>query len=280
MKLLTLNTHSLVGEDSARRGAALADALVEEAPDLIALQEVNQTRTASPVKKLPSGYVSCGAEIPLRSDNYALFLARRLASAELFYHWCWLPVKVGYDRFDEGLAVLSRFPIDTPCVIPLSRVDSYADWRTRKALLLHGTDTDNWFCNLHTGWWGDAEEPFEEQFERLLAALPLNHTVFLMGDTNNPAELRGEGYDRMICAGFYDSFRLACQRYGEATVHAEADGWRGRAVGRDLFRVDQIFCNRRISVPLYRTVFDGRDLPVVSDHFGVMITAEAVGGAI
>ena len=280
MKLLTLNTHSLVGEDAAERAASLADALIREVPDLIALQEVSQSRAAATVRRRPSGYLPCQKEIPLRADNCALELVNRLVEAGLFYHWCWLPVKVGYDRFDEGLAILARFPVDGATVLSLSRKNDYQSWKTRKALLLHGTDTDCWFCNLHTGWWDDEEEPFEPQFQRLLEGLPLNHTVFLLGDTNNPAELRGEGYDRIICAGFYDSFRLARTRYGEETIRGEVDGWRGRAVGRDRFRVDQIFCNRRVSVPLYRTVFDGRDLPVVSDHFGVLVTVESVGGSI
>ena len=280
MKLLTLNTHSLLGEDAVERGELLAGALCEEVPDLIALQEVNQTRGALPVEQLPEGYCALGGETPLRADNFVLTLAERLTQAGLSYTWYWLPVKVGYDRFDEGLAILSRFPLDSPRILSVSGTDDYTDWRTRKALLVHATDSDNWFCNLHTGWWDDPDDPFETQFDRLMRELPLNHTVFLLGDTNNPAELRGEGYDRIICAGFHDTFRLAKNRYGDTTLHAEADGWRGRAVGRDRFRVDQIFCNRPLSVCRYRTVFDGRDLPVVSDHFGVMITVQEIGGCV
>ena len=142
------------------------------------------------------------------------------------------------------------------------------------ALCARVEDRDPLFCCIHTGWWQDGEEPFLRQWEALTEQLPREGTVWLMGDFNNPAELRGEGYDRMLLSGWYDSYRLASDPLGEETVRGVIDGWQGRAVGRERFRIDHLWCNRPAAVRDYRTVLDGRDGPVVSDHFGVMITVD------
>lgn len=39
-------------------------------------------------------------------------------------------------------------------------------------------------------------------------------------------------------------------------------------------RLDQIWCNKKIQVKSSKTVFNGKDYPVVSDHYGVLIDYE------
>ena len=51
MKLMTLNTHSLEEEDYEAKLHAFAEGVCRAEPDIIALQEVNQTQTAAPVDK-------------------------------------------------------------------------------------------------------------------------------------------------------------------------------------------------------------------------------------
>ena len=48
MKLLTLNCHSLVEPGYESKLAAFAGEMLRRQPDIIALQEVNQTRSAPP----------------------------------------------------------------------------------------------------------------------------------------------------------------------------------------------------------------------------------------
>ena len=275
MKLLTLNTHSLIGNDFGERAMRTVDALIREEVDVIALQEVNQSIDATPLEdQRPYGFVPCGASIPLRNDNYAYRLAQVLEQEELSYHWCWLPVKRAYGEYDEGLAFLSRKPIEEIRVSCLSREEDYENWKTRMAIGIRTSEKGVWFFNLHTGWWGDPDEPFAEQWERFCRQLPVRGTVFLMGDLNNPAEVRGEGYDLIGSAGFFDTYLLAGHRSGEATVCGDIDGWHGQIGKEGMLRIDQIWCNRPISVAAYRTVFDGRSYERVSDHAGVLIQVE------
>lgn len=275
MKLLTLNTHSLIGEDFGERAMRTVDALVREEIDVIALQEVNQSLGAPPIGELrPSGFVPCGATVPLRSDNYAYRLSQVLSQEDLPYEWTWLPIKRAYGRYDEGVAFLSRKPIEEIRVICMSREQNYENWKTRVALGIRGADRSEWFFNLHMGWWGDPDEPFAEQWSRLCDQLPRLGTVWLMGDFNNPAEVRGEGYDLISSSGFFDSYLLAGQTNGETTVCGSIDGWHGRIGKEDRLRIDQIWCNRPLRLAAYRTVFDGRSYGRVSDHAGVLVRVE------
>lgn len=275
MKLLTLNTHSLVGEDFERRAAIFIAALARESPDVIALQEVNQ-RVDAPVLTEPlSRFVPCGGSRPFRADLYVWRLVRALESAGLVYFWTYLPVKLGYGQYDEGLSFLCRAPIVEARSFFVSHSEEYADWRTRMALMIRPEGERAWFCNLHTSWWADEQEPFAEQWGRLLPYVRSDAPVFLMGDFNNPAEVRGEGYDLVSSCGFWDTYALADVRSGgDATARGGIDGWHGRLSSDEGVRIDQIWCNRPISVEEYRTVFNGSDYERVSDHFGVMVNVK------
>ena len=276
MKLFTINAHSLQERNYPRKLEQFAEGVARERPQLVAMQEVNQTMTAPPAEgALLAGYVPApGHSIPVRRDNHAAQVAGRLRSAGLPCSWTWLPIKRGYLRYDEGLAVLSLAgPIAQTDAFRLSGCSHYADWRTRKALGVRLEGRKDWFYSVHFGWWNDRREPFSRQWAALEAALAEKKAagpVWLLGDFNAPAEVRAESYDLIAASGWLDTYRLAGRREGRATIRGAIDGWRGRMGGRDGLRLDQIWCSRPQSVALSRVLFDGERGPVVSDHFGLM----------
>ena len=276
MKLLTLNAHSLIEDDYAWKLRLFADFIVREQVDLIALQEVNQTAGADEIDPaLLRGMVPTGADVPLRCDNHAAQCAHLLAQAGLNVSWAWLPVKISYDRYDEGLALMSlRGRLESVRSVLLSRRDDYLNWRTRKALGARIEGSADWFYTTHMGWWNDAEEPFLQQWEKLHAAAGRHRggRVWLMGDFNSPAEVRGEGYDRIRADGWHDAFLSARQRRGSATVMGAIDGWRGRAdKNAGGMRIDHIWTSLPASPVRAQVVFDDIYEPQVSDHFGVLL---------
>lgn len=272
MKLLTLNTHSLVEEDSERKRELFVRAVAEERPDLMALQEVNQSRSAERVK-VPAGGGVAAKRIPLRCDNYAYRVAEQLREQGLLYDWIWLPMKIGYDRYDEGLAVFSRFPIEKWESVRISRSDSYENFRTRYALGIY--TADQWVYSVHTGRWEEDGESFLSQWRRLSEHLKNKDKVWLMGDFNSPAEESGTGYERMKQAGWYDSYMLAEKRDKGVTVPDAIDGWRD-GTGTAM-RIDYIWSNFRADVLRSEVVFNGKRLARVSDHYGVMIEVRESG---
>ncbi|MBR5525163.1 MAG: endonuclease/exonuclease/phosphatase family protein, partial [Brochothrix sp.] len=110
MKFLTLNTHSLMGDYDCPQAVTLANFISHNDVDVIALQEVNQSIAADTVTTLPSRYYNCST-IPLKNDNFALEVINHLATLACDYYFTWLPSHIGYDRYDEGLALLSKKPI-------------------------------------------------------------------------------------------------------------------------------------------------------------------------
>lgn len=277
MKLMTLNTHSLVEPQYETKLTLLADFLLRAQPDLIAMQEVNQTAGAPPAgPELTEGFCPCGGvPVPLRQDNHAAQLARLLRQGGLAPCWTWQPAKLGYGRYDEGLALFSlRRPITAADSFRISRCDDYLNWKTRRTL---GIEVDGaWFYTVHMGWWEDEEEPFAAQWQELnrrLGSKMAEGPVWLLGDFNSPAEVRGQGYDCVRAAGWQDTFLLARKNDTGVTVEGVIDGWRSLleqpAAG---MRIDHIWCSRTLPVAESQVVLNGRSGPVVSDHYGVLIT--------
>lgn len=281
VKLVTLNAHSLVERNAEEKLEQFVRGVLAEQPDVIALQEVNQRMAAPPAGGiLLDGYVPAQAAVPLRADNHAANAARLLRAAGVPVSWTYLPVKAGYGKYDEGLALLSLrgriCRVESACV---SRADDYANWKTRRALAVQLEGAGDWFCTVHMGWWQDAQEPFLLQWRALnafLARLPRSAPVWLMGDFNAPAEMRGEGYDQILADGWHDTWVRARRREGCATVPGAIDGWREAAQG---MRIDLILCSLPVEAETSCVVFDGRRHPVVSDHYGVMAEVLTGGGA-
>ena len=95
MKLLTLNTHSLIEPEYEAKREIFVEFLAKEQPDVFALQEVNQTAAAPELEAVPAGYTPCpGNTVPLKADNHAAAVARMLEEAGCAYHWSWLPAKI------------------------------------------------------------------------------------------------------------------------------------------------------------------------------------------
>ena len=108
------------------------------------------------------------------------------------------------------------------------------------------------------GWW------FREW-------LPGAQDVYLLGDFNSEADVRGEGYDLVLGSGWQDTYRLAQQRAAGYTVVEAIDGWRDAPDAAAKKRIDQIWCSKAVAVKSSRVVFNGLQEPQVSDHAGVMI---------
>ena len=78
MKILTLNSYSLVEEDYEDKLKIFVDEIIKEKPDIIALQEVNQF-SKDDVADPGKSYVSCELSVEdVRESNHALRAARML----------------------------------------------------------------------------------------------------------------------------------------------------------------------------------------------------------
>ncbi|MBQ9092245.1 MAG: endonuclease/exonuclease/phosphatase family protein [Anaerotignum sp.] len=281
MKLLTLNTHSLQEENYAQKLDWFIEGILKEQPDIIALQEVNQTADAELADAaLWEGQYLLPAQVPLRQDNHAAQVALRLRQAGIDCFWAWLPIKLGYGKYDEGIAILSLGrKITAAEAFPISQVNDYHNWRTRAALGVQVEGMEDWFYTVHMGWWDDAEEPFLNQWNTLsrkIAEKCENGFVWLMGDFNAPDIVSGQSFEHILTCGWVDTYQVALEKDRSVTVPGVIDGWRDKSqnMRKPEMRLDYIFCNRRTCIRSSRVLFNGENGPVVSDHFGVLITTK------
>ena len=278
MKLLTLNTHSLVEEYYYEKLQTFVQAVSEEQPDVIALQEVNQTIAEMPVKTA-QGYIPCAQGIAIRKDNHVYRVAEMLENRGVRYFWTWLPLKKGYDKYDEGIALMSRSPIIETKIVQTSAIDDYNNWKTRKILGIRTeTAPEEWFFSVHYGWWNDPDETFQGQWQRTQAEMEKYPNVWLMGDFNSPAEVRGEGYDMIRNDGWHDSYLLAKEKDNGITVGKVIDGWKDKTTSTDGMRIDQIWCSEKHKIISSEVIFNGKNRSIVSDHYGVIVNYERSKG--
>lgn len=273
MKLLTLNTHSLVEENYEQKLQDFAEAVSKERPDIIALQEVNQTASEDAVPECDlNGYFPADKNAVIRMDNHVYRLVRILAEKGIYYSWTWLPLKLGYDKYDEGIAVMSMSPIADVKAPLVSGINDYYNWKTRKLLGVCTKDApDEWFYSVHFGWWNDPDEPFQNQWARTSQHMLCHSKVWLMGDFNSPAEVRDEGYDMIVRDCWHDSYMLAEHKDSGITVGHVIDGWRDKIHSGVGMRIDHIWCSEKTDVKSSEVLFNRINYPVVSDHYGVMI---------
>ena len=281
MKILTLNAHSLREERYPEKLRWFIEGSLQEKPDIIALQEVNQSVDAELMdpEALAGQYPMPGA-IRIRSDNHAAQVAMGLRRAGVECWWAWLPIKVGYGKYDEGVAIISLGrKIRSVDQFSVCRKHDYTDWRSRGVLGVKVDGMDDWFYTVHMGWWEDEQAPFLEQLKILnccLAAKRFYGPVWLLGAFNAPSDVPRESYDALMRCGWVDTYTVARERDDGITVPGAIEGW-SRPLSRTQqagMRLDYILCSHRPEVRSSRTVFNGIREKIVSDHYGVMIETE------
>lgn len=272
MKLLTINTHSLIEENYEEKLNIFVNAIIKEKPDIVAMQEVNQLCSEKIIDNSRlAKMIECQNTVPVHKDNHVARIAQLLTEHGLDYYWTWLPIKIGYDKFDEGLAFLSRFPITNTDTFLISKNDDYKNWKTRKIL---GIQTKKgWFYSVHMGWWNDGDESFKNQWERLNVHLQDKGQVWLMGDFNSQSDIRDEGYDCVLNSGWIDTYTIAKNSDSGITVENIIDGWDNNKSQK--MRIDYIWSNNdKISVLSSNVIFNGINEAIISDHYGILIDIE------
>lgn len=270
MKYLSLNTHSWIEEHPLEKLKQTADFIMENNVEIIALQEVNQLIDSSVI---PEDEFFCPISSPLiriKETNYAKRLVEYLKENGFDYYWSWTCSHIGYDIYEEGSAVLSKYPFEAK-TIRVSSVNAIEDYRTRQALVgtIQEKNLSLTVASCHFSWWSiNPEEGFSYEWQKLLKHLPTStEQILLLGDFNTPAHIEKEGY-QLVTETFTDVFTLAKEKQGSFTVPDEIDGWEGN---KEKLRIDFGFVLKPVEVLSYQVIFNGENGPIVSDHFGIMI---------
>jgi maltose 6'-phosphate phosphatase len=264
MKLLTLNVHGWQEENQMEKLKSLARDIASERYDVIALQEVMQS-IDSPIV---DGHI--------KKDNYALVLIELLQELGVNdYDFVWDMAHYGFETYEEGLAVLSRHKIKSNDSFFVTKLQDMNNWKTRK--IVHATidfqGEEIHFFSGHFGWWNDEIAPFKEQIDAFFKRVPKSGLTFLMGDLNNDANVKDEGFDYVKSNGFYDTYEMADEKDDGITIKGAIAGWNQNSK-EDGRRIDYILSNQPLNVQSSYVRFNGKETPIVSDHAGVKAIIE------
>ncbi|API91168.1 exodeoxyribonuclease III [Virgibacillus pantothenticus] len=259
MKILTLNCHSWQEEAQLEKLAILAQTIHKQFYDVIALQEVSQSIAARRI----SG--------ELKEDNFILLLQQELQALGSTYEFVWDYAHIAYDQYEEGIALLTKHKVISKQSFFVSESEDLSYWKTRKAvgmtIDIDGKVLDFYSC--HMGWWNDESEPFRRQMDQLVHCVSNGRPHFLAGDFNNEAAAENEGYDYIQQLGYYDTYQLAKEKDAGITVQGDIAGWTNSNPEK---RIDYIFSSEKVNVIRSQVVFNGSNLPIISDHFGIEAT--------
>ena len=261
MKLLTLNCHSWQEENQLDKIKILAQAIKDNNYDVVALQEVSQIISGELVNKASK-------------DNYISILLEELKSiGETSYKYIWDFSHIGYDIYEEGLAILTKHEIKEWKSFYVSNDTNIKNYKTRKIIeaKIEVDNKDYKFYSCHLGWWDDLEEPFKYQVDKLINSLDEKYINIIMGDFNNDAFIRNQGYDYLLSKGLFDTYNLAKDKSERYTVQGKIDGWENNKANKVL---DFILVNKKIKVKESKIIFNNKNQVKVSDHYGVEVKIE------
>lgn len=273
MKLLTLNIASGIGYDPEVQLRELTQALSDGHYDMVALQQVNQPVSGQdiPLEELDS-YIPCQDRVPIKHGNFCFELVKSLQASGQIWYWSWLPAHLGYERFDEGLAILTPHPIRKTQAFYLSDSTDYTNFKTRMALGVQSAFTGNleWFYNVQFGWWDDDTEPFRPQWDRFMKKIGgLDTPLYVMGSFDAPTDVKGQAYDYLLeNPEFLDTFDLAEYKDDGITLEGSEAAWINPHE-RGEMRADLILTNQDEAVLDSHTLFKGESYRRISNHFGL-----------
>ncbi len=261
LKVLILNLHCYQEENQDYKFSQIAKAIDELNADVVCLQEVAELWNDGAGDW---------------ESNSAKIINDRLATP-YHIHTDWS--HLGFNKYREGVAILSRFPLIKPDAKYVSVSHDAYSIHSRKVVAAQINVPYMGRVNVfsaHLSWW---EDGFAEQFNSLCEwaeakqSAQVNATL-LCGDFNIAAG--SEGYHLVVDAHQYDDQYLAANSLGlfEKIFRVNDPYWHDYPT--DDCRIDYVFMNKtsELQVTSATVLFTEQDYGRVSDHCGYLMIFE------
>jgi maltose 6'-phosphate phosphatase len=261
LKVLILNLHCYQESRQDYKFSQIAKAINQLGVDIVCFQEVAENWNNG------SGDWE---------SNSARIINERLKKAFYIYtDWSHL----GFDKYREGVAILSRYPLENAESRYVSNSHDVFSIHSRKVVMAQIYVPYMGLINVfsaHLSWW---EDGFKEQFQRLCEWANTRDSesvkaTLLCGDFNIAAG--SIGYHQVVDAHEYDDQYLAANEQGlfEKIFRVNDVYWQHYLA--DDFRIDYIFMNKTsgLCVTSARVLFTEQDYGQVSDHCGYLMAFE------
>ena len=268
--ILTLNLHTYQESQQNEKLNMIVDIIGQLDVDFIAFQECAQNKSST---------VQYGI---IREDNMAMIISNRLKEKyNVDYNFVWNWAHYGWNVWEEGIAILSKYPLADTDERYISSSTSTESITSRKVIYgsyQMGMGKINIF-SAHTHW--RISETDQEQNNQInniklmvdeKESLTSDVATFVCGDFNvNPTSDYpwSEGYNTMMENNDYQDTFL--EIYPEANNQPTQSIY--NTVGGSFpGRIDYIFMkeNSRYQVSESQIIFTDEVIGKVSDHFGVI----------
>jgi len=261
LTMMILNLHCYQEADQDHKFWQIARAIDEQSVDIVCFQEVAENWN--------DGHGDW------HSNSVNIINQRLKASFHLYTDWSHL----GFDKYREGVAILSRFPLIKQESRYVSDSHDTYSIHSRKVVMAHLRVPYIGHINVfsaHLSWW---EDGFQQQFQRLCEWADSKtgkkiRGTFLCGDFNITAD--SEGYQLVVNSHEYEDQYLAANEQGLfEKIFRVGDAYWGGYLTND-YRIDYIFLMRNsdLQVTSARVMFTEQDYGRVSDHCGYLMTFE------
>lgn len=266
MKVMTLNTHSWMEENPLNKLSEIATWIANQEIEIIALQEINQL-ISTPIVEPDDYFCPLADQVAIHEDNFAYLLVEELAKLGVHYYWSWTYAHIGYDIYEEGLAILAKSPLQASAFIASIEKDPHKLARKQILAQLNSSLGTLTVLSGHYSWAG--VDGFDYEWQQTVERLKEQTTpLLLMGDFNNPANTREHQMILDSPLQLKDAFLASSNKEGEHTVVKAIDGW---SENTQKLRIDYVFLDKMFHVKQYKVIFDGKKQPMVSDHAGLLV---------
>ncbi len=263
LKVLILNLHCYQEDNQQAKFSTIAQTIDELDVDIVCLQEVAEYWN--------DGHGDW-------ESNSAKIINDRL-NEPFYIHNDWS--HLGFDKYREGVAILSRFPLSHHESRYVSDSHDVYDINSRKVVAARVyvpyIGSINVF-SAHLSW---LEGGFQEQFQRLREWANSTQSndikaTLLCGDFNITAG--SNGYQLVVDTDEYEDQYLAANKQGVFDKIFRVNDQHWHDLLADDYRIDYVFMNKKseLKATSARVIFTDQDYGRVSDHCGYLITFESL----
>ncbi|MGQ9856825.1 MAG: endonuclease/exonuclease/phosphatase family protein [Fervidobacterium sp.] len=274
MKVLTLNLHTYQEiaysngdtiEVFLEKYMAIQRRIVEmianEDVDICFFQEAGQY-----MYEEPDSFVH---GIGIKKSNYVRRLIEMLSEYGKNYHFVWDMAHYGFGIWEEGLGIVSKFPIVDFESRYVSKEEDPNTFYTRKIIRARIEDKGGPIdlYSVHFNW---KEAGFEDEYENFVRWVEEigNERFIIAGDFNVP--YGSEEYKMVMKREILGSKVLDCWIVANPN-EPDKPTFFGDKISEESARIDYVFVPERFSVKSARIVFENER---VSDHKGVLVNVE------
>ncbi|MGY6276292.1 endonuclease/exonuclease/phosphatase family protein [Methylomonas sp. MgM2] len=261
LRVMILNLHCYQEQQQDYKFSQIAKAINEQAVDVVCFQEVAEH------------WNDGNGDWPSNAANIINQKLKR--PMNLYTDWSHL----GFDKYREGVAILSRYPLQNTQSRYVSDSQDPYSISSRKVVMAQIEVPYMGAINVfsaHLSWW---EDGFQHQFQHLSDWAESQSTedtkaTMLCGDFNIAAG--SIGYQQVVNGNQYEDQYLAANHQGlfEKIFRVNDPHW-GKLLADD-YRIDYIFLNKtaELKVKSAKVLFTDWDYGQVSDHCGYLMEFE------